>query len=84
MQNGKERGNESRVKRAQMRVNRREGYQTMEERCLKKAMSKPNMEKNNWRLEKGGTINVKINLLRFKKELRKRKEKEGKSVLRVE
>jgi len=36
MKNGKERGNESRVKRAQMRVNRREGYQTMEERCLKK------------------------------------------------
>jgi len=32
----KNKGNESRVKRAQMRVNRREGYQTMEERCLKK------------------------------------------------
>ena len=49
---------------------------------LKKAMSKPNMEKNNWRLEKGGAINVKINLWRFKKELRKRKEKEGENVLR--
>ena len=45
-----------------MRVNRREGYQTMEERCLKRAMSKPNMEKNNWRLEKRGANNGDQNM----------------------
>ena len=73
-----------------MRVNRREGYQTREERCLKKAMSKPNMEKNNWRMEKGKARSVEIKMGKSKscgdskRELRERKEKEGKSVLRVE
>jgi len=72
-----------------MRVNRREGYQTMEERCLKKAMSKPNMEKNNWRLEKGGARSVEIKMGESKSygdsvraERKKGERKKGKSVFK--
>jgi len=76
-----------------MRVNRREGYQTREERCLKKAMTKLIVEEQeNWRLEKRGANNgdqnmEKQELWRLKcGEVRaKRKiQKGGKSVLRVE
>ena len=44
-------------------------------------MSKPNMEKNNWRLEKGGARSVEIKMGKgkscgdSKKELRERKER---------
>ena len=87
----KSKGNESRVNRAQVRVKRREGNQIREERCLRKAMSKlivekqRNMEIGKGRSKKCGDQNgEKQELWRFKKELRERKEKEGKSVLRVE
>ena len=50
-------------------------------------MSKPNMEKNNWKLEKEGARSVEIKMGKSKScgdSVRERKEKEGKSVLRVE
>ena len=66
-----------------MRVNRREGYQTREERCLRKAMSKliverqRNMEIGKGRSKKCGDQNgEKQELWRFSKRKKRKRMKE--------